>query len=191
MPGHVFGGLHRLRWLVVVTALALITSFPQLGLQSGQTRQEAKAAVALQARPGAGPVDRPALALATPDRAVALDQRPPVVPQGVFAGAAPRTLSTQEWQLVSRQRDRLRSADAPVLARLLLRPGCVLGDTSLLAYFAVDEDQPWTSWQVSLYDAATQTEQASTTLTRDDLERSTCAAQREYCRSLAARDGWE
>jgi YD repeat-containing protein len=191
MSGRLVGGLRRLRWLAVVTSFALITSVLQAGLLPERTRQEAEAAVALRARPGAGPVDRPAPASATPDKAVAPNRRPPVVPPAIRASGAPRTLSTREWQLVSGQDDREEPDGPPVFTRLLLRPGYVLGDTSLLAYFDVDEDQPWTSWRVSLYDAASQTEQASTTLTRDDLKRSACAAQREYCRSLGANEGWD
>ncbi|MEQ7125102.1 RHS repeat-associated core domain-containing protein [Actinopolymorpha sp. B11F2] len=172
---------------VVVCALALIASV----LQPGQTRQEAEAAVAPRALPGAGPVDRAAPASATPDKPFAPGERPPVVPRGIFASSEPRELSAQEWLRVSSRGGDLQPVDTPVFTRLLLRPGYVLGDTSLLAYFNVDEDAPWTSWRVTLFDAESQTEQASTSLTRDDLRQSGCAAQRDYCRSFGASDGWD
>lgn len=66
----------------------------------------------------------------------------------------------------------------------------MLGDTSLVAYFDVrEQDQDWTSWRVRLYDAATKTEQTSTTLPRSELV-APCGAVREFCRSFGVADGW-
>mgnify|MGYP001952389295 CR=1 FL=1 len=176
------------RWVVGICGLALVASV----LHPVQMPQKAEAAVVPRALPGAGPVDRPAPAAATRDSAVTPSKRPPVVPRGVFASGEPRELSAEQWRRVSRpDAVRLLQADDAPFTRLLLRPGYVLGDTSLLAYFDVDESQPWTSWRVTLYDAESQTEQASTVLTRDDLRQSVCAAQREYCRSFGATDGWD
>jgi RHS repeat-associated protein len=184
---RVSGRVDHVRWVVVICALALIASV----LQPGPARQEAEAAVAPRALPGAGPVDRAAPSSATSDKPFGPGKRPPVVPRGIFAGGEPRDLSAQEWLRVSGRGGDLKAAETPVFTRLLLRPGYVLGDTSLLAYFNVDEDAPWTSWRVTLFDAESQTEQASTSLTREDLRRSVCAAQRDYCRSFGASDGWD
>ncbi len=179
------------RLLVVVCSLALIASV----LHPGQARQVAEAAVVPLARPGAGPVDRPAPASARPDGAFAPGKRPPVVPLGASADGGPSRLSTQEWRRLSSPGGRAGAADAPdqepVFTRLLLRPGYVLGDTSLVAYFDVDEDRPWRAWRVRVFDAESRTEQASTSLTRADLEQSACGALRGYCRSFGAADGWD
>ena len=175
--------------MVVICSLALIASV----LHPGQTRQPAEAAVVPVARAGAGPVDRPAPASVRPDRAFAPGKRPPVVPRGTSADGGPSRLSAQEWLRVSEPAG-VRQSDAapdPVFTKVLLRPGFVLGETSLVGYFDVDEDRPWRAWRVTAYDAESHSEQASTSLTRADLERSRCGALREYCRSFGALDGWD
>jgi RHS repeat-associated protein len=185
---HVNRRFGRVPWIVGSCALALIASV----LHPAPTRQVAEAAEVPRAGAGAVPVDRPVPASARPDNAFAASERPPVVPPGVAAAGESRRLSAQEWLQVPKPGARLLQAPADaVFTDLMLRPGYVLGDTSLLAYFNVKDDQSWTSWRVSLYDAASRTEQASTTLTKDDLERSVCGAQRGYCRSFGAADGWK
>ncbi|MGH3488723.1 MAG: RHS repeat-associated core domain-containing protein, partial [Actinopolymorphaceae bacterium] len=187
MARHVSRWVGHVPWLVVICSLALIAAV----LQPVPSPEPAEAAVVPRALAGAGPVARAAPASATPNKPFAPGKRPPVVPRGVVASGEPRELSAQDWLRVSSQGVVLQAADTPVFTRMLLRPGYVLGDTSLLAYFNVDEDAPWTSWRVTLFDAESQTEQASTSLTRDDLRRSGCAAQRDYCRSFGASDGWD
>ena len=116
---------------------------------------------------------------------------PPPVPAGVRAGSTPTPLSTEQWAQVRKPGQvPLTAADEQVFTNMLLRPGYVLGDTSLVAYFDVrDQDPAWSSWTVRLYDAASRTEQASTTLPRSELVAS-CGAVREFCRSFGVGDGW-
>ncbi|MGH3489397.1 MAG: DUF6531 domain-containing protein, partial [Actinopolymorphaceae bacterium] len=191
MTRNVSRWVDYVRWLVVICVLALVASF----LEPVPMPEAAEAAVVPQALAGAGPVDRPAPVSVRPDRAVSRGSRPPVVPRGVSADGGPSRLSAQEWLGLTTPGGGVGPTDAPgpdpVFTRLLLRPGYVLGDTSLLAYFDVDEDRPWRAWRVTVYDAESRTEQASTSLTRDDLARSRCVALREYCRSFGAADGWD
>lgn len=181
--------LHRVRWLAFVCALTLITSMaPPL-------RQTAAAAAGPvpTAGPGAGPVDRPLPSSVRPDTAVPPDKRPPVVPPGLPAAGEPSQLTPAQWAQIPKPGTTQARAEAAeqVFTGLLLRPGYVLGDTSLVAYFDVDDsDGSWSAWRVRLYDAGSGTEQASTELTRADLEQAACGAQREYCRSFGAGDGW-
>ncbi|HZC50896.1 MAG TPA: DUF6531 domain-containing protein, partial [Mycobacterium sp.] len=188
MGRQVFGWAGSVRWIVVVCSLALVAAI----LQPAPARRVAEAAVVPSARAGAGPVGRPVPASVRPDVAVAPTKRPPVVPAEVSADGGARRLSALEWLRVREPGVRLSAAAAEdaVFTRVLLRPGYVLGDTSLLVYFDADEGRPWRAWRVSVFDAASRTEQASTSLSRADLARSRCVAQREYCRSFGAADGW-
>ncbi|GAA4604612.1 RHS repeat-associated protein [Actinoplanes octamycinicus] len=70
---------------------------------------------------------------------------------------------------------------------LVLRRGFTMGDTSLIVYFDV-QDASLTSWQASVFDAETGTEQKSTTLTPSDL--AVCGSPRRYCRAFGSADGW-
>ena len=108
----------------------------------------------------------------------------PPVPAGVDADGAPRKLSAQEVT-----RARVDRADE-VIGNVVLRSGFELGDTSLVSYFDIKDDDPaWTRWRVRLFDAADNTEQMSTELSRDELN-VPCGAVREFCRTFGARDGW-
>lgn len=180
--------LSLVRWLVVLCALAVTAALlPPVRMP----RAAAAAAAEVPAvSPGAGPVDRPAPASATSDAAVPPDERPPVVPLGIRAGGKPRVLSPEQWAQVPKP-GAPRTSEEEVFTSLLLYPGYVLGDTSLVAYFDMQGDaMPWSSWKVTLYEAASGTEQASASLTKTDLEQARCGAKREYCRSFGAADGW-
>ncbi|MDX8031923.1 RHS repeat-associated core domain-containing protein [Lentzea sp. BCCO 10_0856] len=139
---------------------------------------------------GQGPVDRPMPDSVRPNEAFKPDKRPPVVPPGVKAGAQPQKLSAERWAQVPKP-GAARQQQEEVFTELLLRPGFVLGDTSLVTYFNILDDQKsFDSWKVTLFDAATGTEQTSTSLSKDELERAVCGAPRKYCRSFGAADGW-
>ncbi|MEO3781403.1 polymorphic toxin-type HINT domain-containing protein [Micromonospora sp. B11E3] len=113
-----------------------------------------------------------------------------MVPSGVPAEGAPRQLTAEQWAAVLNPGAPAEAAEAE-FADLLLRPGFVLGDTSLVAYFNLRDDEPdWSSWKATLYDADSKTEQHSALLSRDDLTAAKCSGQREYCRSFGAADGW-
>lgn len=82
---------------------------------------------------GAGPVDRPAPASTRPDEALPPEKVPPPVPAGVPAGGAPAQLSAEQWTQVRKPGQApSATADEQVFTNVLLRPGYVLGDTSLL-----------------------------------------------------------
>jgi hypothetical protein len=71
---------------------------------------------------------------------------------------------------------------------VLLRPGFVVGDTSLVAYFNLT-DQGFESWRVDLYDTESRTKQESVVLGRDKLGNDGCGALRGYCKSLGVAEG--
>ncbi|HEX5542621.1 MAG TPA: polymorphic toxin-type HINT domain-containing protein [Micromonospora sp.] len=144
-----------------------------------------------QVTAGPGPVDRPAPASARPDEAVPEEKLPPPVPAGVPVQGAPEQLAPEQWAAVPKPgKAALTAAADEVFTNVLLRPGYVLGDTSLVAYFDVrDEDPAWTSWEVRLYDVESKTEQASTLLPRSALQ-AECGGASEYCRSFGVADGW-
>ncbi|MGW0433332.1 polymorphic toxin-type HINT domain-containing protein [Micromonospora sp. NPDC003197] len=137
-------------------------------------------------------MSRPLPATAVPNEALPDEKRMPVVPLGVAAGGGARKLSAAEWAGVPKSgATRTVAAADEVFTDALLRPGFVIGDTSLVAYFNLRDETPaWSSWRATLYEAESGTEQASTTLTRADLDRAACSAQREYCRSFGGGDGW-
>ncbi len=138
---------------------------------------------------GAGPVDRPAPASARPDEAVPPEKWPPAVPAGVRAGGEPVRLSAQDWERVRKPGQGAAEAEE-VFAGVLTRPGFVVGDTSLVAYFDVrEDDRAWSSWRARVFEASTGTEQASTVLPRSELQ-VPCGAVRQFCRSFGGREGW-
>ncbi|WP_204018159.1 RHS repeat-associated core domain-containing protein, partial [Sphaerimonospora thailandensis] len=74
---------------------------------------------------------------------------------------------------------------------LSLRPGFALGDTSLVLYFSSGQADPsWTGARMRLYETDSQTEQASTLVSRQDLEVSYCGGAGDFCQSLGAEQGW-
>jgi RHS repeat-associated protein len=181
--------LSRLRWMAFVLALALVAGLLQ-AVQSSRVAAAPGDPPGVSA--GRGPVDRPAPASARPDEALPAEKIAPPVPARVPARGAPAQLSEEQWSQLPKP-GQLALADAPddqVFTGVLLRPGYLLGDTSLVAYFDVDDRDPaWTAWTVRLFDAASKTEQASSTLPRTDLV-APCGAVREFCRSFGSADGW-
>ncbi|MFF0574621.1 polymorphic toxin-type HINT domain-containing protein [Streptosporangium saharense] len=142
-----------------------------------------------QARPGPGPVERPLPRGIRPDRALKAGERPPVVPLGVKAAGKPTKVSAENWTSLTGKAARKAVDDG--FSGLSLRPGYVLGDTSLVTYFNVGQADPsWTAARVRLYDAESQTEQTSTLVERPDLQRSYCGGAGDLCRSFGSADGW-
>ncbi|GIG92743.1 hypothetical protein Pen02_76790 [Plantactinospora endophytica] len=138
--------------------------------------------------PGQGPVDRPMPAGVRPDTAFPPDKRPPVVPPEVRADGAPRALSKAAWE---RRTGARVAAEDKVFTEVLALPGYLLDDTSLSLYFNVRGDAPdWSTWRVTAFDTESQAEQPSVTLSRDEIARSNCSGQREYCRSFGREHGW-
>lgn len=77
---------------------------------------------------------------------------------------------------------------------LVLRPGFVLGDTSLVLYFDVGGEDPagegvpeWSSWFATVFDPEGAAQQ-SISMAPDDL--GICGAPRRYCHSFGSEDGW-
>jgi hypothetical protein len=81
--------------------------------------------------------------------------------------------------------------DEPAARDLILRPGFVLGDTSLVAYFDVGGNGPadWESWHATVFDPENGTAQRSVTLAPRDL--ATCGFPRTYCHSFGSAAGWQ
>jgi RHS repeat-associated protein len=177
----------RPRWLVAAVVLAVgVSLLPTVGAVPARAAMEAP-----PAQPGAGPVHRPALAPIRPDKAVSPDKRPPVVPAGLHAGGEPAKVPAARWQALTGPA--ARAAAAPgAFTGVTLRSGFTLGDTSLVSYFADDEVDPaWTSARFRLYDVESQTEQASTSVSRQELEEPrSCGALGEFCRSFGGEEGW-
>ncbi|MFI6816441.1 RHS repeat-associated core domain-containing protein [Nonomuraea sp. NPDC050328] len=125
-----------------------------------------------------------------PDKAVDPAHRPPVLPPGAAADGEPAEVAEARWSALTSKKAATAADDA--FTGLSLRPGFVIGDTSLVLYFSSGQVDPsWTGARVRLYDAASQTEQASTLIPRADLPPSpTCGGAGEFCRSFGTADGW-
>jgi RHS repeat-associated protein len=174
----------RARWLAVFCAFLLaLTLAPPAAVPARAAPGDVPRVTA-----GKGPQQRPVPAAASPDKAVAPTARPPVVPLGVRSGGAPHAITESQVQRAANR----AVAPEQVFVDLLLRPGFVLGDTSLVAYFNLrNDDTSWQNWRVRLFDADSNTEQASTDLTKEDLAKGVCRSPRTYCRSFGAADGWQ
>ncbi|MFI5932014.1 RHS repeat-associated core domain-containing protein [Actinoplanes sp. NPDC051494] len=133
---------------------------------------------------GQGPQQRGIPAAAAEPGAVDENRRPPVVPPLVSAGGAAERVGRSDVARAA------AAAPGETFVNVLLRPGFVVGDTSLVTYFDV-EDQGFDSWRVDLFDAASQTRQESVVLGRDQLGNDGCGELREYCKSLGAAEGWQ
>ncbi|MCA2211659.1 RHS repeat-associated core domain-containing protein [Jidongwangia harbinensis] len=169
----------RARWIAGFTAVLLVgTLAPPADVPARAAPGDVPAVTA-----GAGPQQRGLPSGAARNVAVAENQRPPVVPPPVEAGG--------EAERVGRTAVARAAAAAPgeTFVDVLLRPGFVVGDTSLVTYFNV-RDQDFDSWRVDLYDAASQTRQESVVLGRDKLGNDGCGSLRTYCKSLGAAEGW-
>ncbi|MEU4560466.1 polymorphic toxin-type HINT domain-containing protein [Actinoplanes sp. NPDC023936] len=159
-------------------ALLVLTLAPPV---SGPARAEPGAVPGVTG--GAEPQQRGLPANAASTEAVGDDERPPVVPPQVNAGGEPEKAAAD-----------LRAAKAfapgETFRDLLLRPGFVVGDTSLVVYFNL-ADAGFETWRVDLFDVASGTKQESVTLGKDALETSKCGQPRTYCKSLGSAEGWQ
>ncbi|WP_246036453.1 polymorphic toxin-type HINT domain-containing protein [Cellulomonas telluris] len=156
------------------------------------------------ARDGAAPVERPlprnAVRTGDPDD---VPVEPPAVPVADEAPvAAPMLPGLARPGLALGAAAGLGAATSPAAdpaalaadaARdLVVRPGYLLGDTSLVVYFDADvadgDPTSWATWRATVTDAESGAQQVSADLGRTDLSR--CGAPREFCRSFGAADGW-
>ncbi|WP_271223043.1 RHS repeat-associated core domain-containing protein [Streptosporangium carneum] len=113
-----------------------------------------------------------------------------MVPLGAKAEGRPVEVDGERWSSLTGKAARKAAVDDG-FADLSLRPGYVLGDTSLVTYFDTGQADPsWTAARVRLYDAESQTEQTSTLVTRQDLGTSYCGGASDFCRSFGSADGW-
>src|SRR5262245_27271053 len=103
---------------------------------------------------GQAPQQRPVPAGAASNEAVPEDQRPPVVPPLVEAGGEAQRVSKAEVARVA------ALAPGETFTDVVLRPGFVVGDTSLVTYFNLKDDA-FDAWRVDLYDTESQTKQES------------------------------
>jgi len=133
---------------------------------------------------GQGPQQRGIPANAASNTAVAQDQRPPVVPPLVEAGGAAEKVGKAEVARAA------AAAPGEAFTDVLLRPGFVVGDTSLVTYFNLEDDS-FDSWRVDLYDTESQTKQESVVLGKDKLGNDGCGELRTYCKSLGVAEGWQ
>ncbi|PZG29757.1 hypothetical protein C1I98_31715 [Spongiactinospora gelatinilytica] len=168
-----------------------------------------------QVRQAGAPAARAMPPEVRPDTAVDPAERPPVVPPGTKAGGEPVKLAERKFTaLAERAAAATAKAAATATAQLkghpattgppaakaedgftglLLRPGFVLGDTSLVLYFGSGQVDPaWTGARMRLYESGSQTEQASTLVSREDLTATalSCGGAGEFCRSFGSADGW-
>ncbi|MEV4347767.1 DUF6531 domain-containing protein [Actinoplanes sp. NPDC049596] len=165
--------------LIAAVIAAYLISFPPTA-----------AVAAPVAAPGAGPVNRPLPATATPRHGLPAGVDAPAVPPPVEAASKPRVPTAAEKAARKATAKKLAAAALP--GTPILRPGFLLGDTSLVVYWnaEVNEGDPnsWGRWFATVTDAETGAEQRSAVLGRADLSR--CASPAELCRSFGAADGW-
>ncbi|MEV4349465.1 RHS repeat-associated core domain-containing protein [Actinoplanes sp. NPDC049596] len=133
---------------------------------------------------GAAPQQRGVPAGAADNVAVTEAERPPVVPPLVRAGGQAETVGKAAVARVA------AAAPGEAFVDVVLRPGFVVGDTSLVTYFNL-KDQGFDSWRVDLYETGSQTRQESVVLGRDKLGNDGCGELRTYCKSLGAAEGWQ
>jgi RHS repeat-associated protein len=176
-----FGHRHaRARWIAGFSAFLLIATLaPPADVPAWAEPGDVPGVTAGQA-----PQQRGIPAGAASNDALAESQRPPVVPPSLEAGGKARRVSGSE---VARAAE---AAPGRAFTDVLLRPGFVVGDTSLVTYFNLADDS-FESWRVDLYDTASQTRQESVVLGRDRLGNDGCGDLRRYCKSLGAAEGWQ
>ncbi|WP_284044627.1 RHS repeat-associated core domain-containing protein [Actinoplanes sp. M2I2] len=133
---------------------------------------------------GQAPQQRGVPAGAAGNEPVAENARPPVVPPLVPAGGRAETVGKAAVARAA------AAAPSETFVDVVLRPGFVVGDTSLVAYFNVKDDA-FESWRVDLYDTGSPTKQESVVLGRDKLGNDGCGDLRRYCKSLGAAEGWQ
>nr|GID38456.1 hypothetical protein Aca09nite_49620 [Actinoplanes campanulatus] len=162
---------HALTLILIVT---MLTGTPRLAVA---------APGAPVAVPGQGPVQRGVPASAAPRHGLSDGVTAPAVPPAIEAAGKPVSAAVAA-----------RTAEPAVLQAVdpLLRPGYLLGDTSLVLYFNGDLDrgnpQSWARWWVTVTDVASGAEQRSADLGQNDV--ADCGTPREFCRSLGAAEGW-
>ncbi|GAA2881064.1 hypothetical protein Acy02nite_21010 [Actinoplanes cyaneus] len=170
----------RARWLATFCAFLLIATLaPPADVPAHAEPGEVPTVTA-----GADPQQRGIPANAAPDAAVPEDQRPPIVPPTVEAGGEARKVGRAA---VARAAE---AAPGEAFTDVLLRPGFVVGDTSLVTYFNL-KDQGFERWRVDLFETGSQTRQESVELGKDQLKNTGCGTLRAYCKSLGAAEGWQ
>jgi RHS repeat-associated protein len=175
------------RWLGAAVAVGFAAS---LLIAVGPQEAAEAAPDVPSATAGEGPTDRP-----MPDgvrRSTALpdDERPPVVPEAMSAGGDAAEVTAGEWRALTAPARPLAAPGS--FDGLDLRPGFLLGDTSVVLYFSGgDVDPDWTHAVVRLYEGDDQTEQESVRLTRAELEGPRFCGAADFCRSFGTEDGWE
>lgn len=185
-PHHLVITRLERRWLGVAIAVGFSASL----LIAVAPQERAEAAPVPQATAGEGPTDRPMPTGVRRSTAYAEDERPPVVPEAVPAGGDPAEVATSEWRTLTSPVRPLAAAEG--FTGIDLRPGFLLGDTSLVLYFSDgDVDPDWTAAVVRLYEEDDQTEQESVRLTRAELEGPRFCGSSDFCRSFGSEDGWE
>lgn len=191
------------RWIAVATAIGfaatlLVATVPPAPADAAPPVPTAAA--------GQGPAQRPMPEGVRPHAAVTQDTRPPVVPAGVDADGEPAAVPDAEWRALTGRSalaaqaaadDEPGDVPAPTVAPasfsgLDLRPGFLLGDTSLALYFEADDVNPdWTHAVVRLYERGSQEVQESARLTRAELEAPRACGPADFCRSFGREDGWD
>ncbi|WP_127501856.1 RHS repeat-associated core domain-containing protein [Actinoplanes solisilvae] len=171
----------RARWIAGFSALLLVgTLAPPADVPARAAEPGDVPAVTA----GQAPQQRGVPAGAAGIKALAESERPPVVPPLVEAGGKPERVSKAEVARAA------AAAPGETFVDVVLRPGFVVGDTSLVAYFNVKDDA-FESWRVDLFDAESQTKQESVVLGRDRLGNDGCGELRRYCKSLGVAEGWQ
>lgn len=172
----------RARWLVGFIAFLLVATLAPPADKPARAAEPSGDVPKVTA--GAAPQQRGLPGGAARTTAVAEKDRPPIVPPLVEASDAAEKVSKAE---ISRA---VAAAPGEVFVDVLLRPGFVIGDTSLVAYFNL-KDRGFESWRVDLYDAESQTKQESVVLGLDKLGNDGCGELRAFCKSLGTDEGWQ
>ncbi|MEU4388976.1 polymorphic toxin-type HINT domain-containing protein [Promicromonospora sp. NPDC023805] len=175
------------RWLGAAVAVGFAAS---LLIAVGPQEAAEAAPDVPSAAAGQGPTDRPMPDGVRRSTALPEDERPPVVPEAVSADGDAAEVTAGEWRALTAPARPLAAAGS--FDGLDLRPGFLLGDTSVVLYFSGgDVDPDWTHAVVRLYEGDDQTEQESVRLTRAELEGPRFCGTAEFCRSFGTEDGWE
>ncbi|MCO8271813.1 polymorphic toxin-type HINT domain-containing protein [Actinoplanes sp. TRM 88003] len=141
------------------------------------------------APPGAGPVDRGLPPEATKNHGLPAGQAAEPVPPATEAAGKPQKAATTakaDRREATVKTLRLNAQLAPP-TQPIVRPGYLLGDTSLVVYFNADIG-PTDRWWATVRDVESATEQRSVDLTQADLN--ICSFPATYCRSFGAAEGW-
>ncbi|MEH1124165.1 polymorphic toxin-type HINT domain-containing protein [Micromonospora sp. CPCC 206061] len=181
---------HSRRFMLLCAALAvLLTATLLIAIPARPVSAAPRTPVAPA---GAGPVERPLPAAALPNHGLPKGQRSPVVPPAAKAEGAARKPTAADRARTAAARAAAADPAATVARDVLLRPGFLLGDTSLVVYFngEVVEGDPtsFAQWWATVTDVESGAEQRSVTLGQSDLSK--CQVPRTLCRSFGTADGW-